>query len=63
MGSEELVEFSSELVRDVWPEPEPVALLAGELRDISLDLCRRAKLIDSLRKPVTTKARGGKERR
>ena len=42
------MEFSSELVRDVWPEPEPVALLAGELRDISLDLCRRAKLIDSL---------------
>ena len=44
VGSDELVEFISELVRDVWPE----LLVAGELRDISLDLSRRAELIDIL---------------
>ena len=44
VGSDELVEFISELVRDVWPE----LLVAGELRDISLDLSRRAELIYNL---------------
>ena len=44
VGSDELVEFISELVRDVWPE----LLVTGELRDISLDLSRRAELIDNL---------------